>query len=136
MRHAHRLESERNELELPSSGSTSLHRLFVNTMRGSLYSISYDGKTVTRMSNADAWALRVQFDGHESGVRISTFQPQFNQRGTPGFGKFYTYTDTANITAKADRLPLGDGNHGSWFFVLRGHLPDRPWFIEKIPSLS
>src|SRR5580698_2312694 len=86
--------------------------------------------------NADAWALRVQFDGHESGVRISTFQPQFNQRGTPGFGKFYTYTDTANMTAKADRLPLGDGNHGSWFFVHRGHLPDRPWFIEKIPSFS
>jgi hypothetical protein len=52
------------------------------------------------------------------------------------FDRFYTYTDTANMMAKADRLLLGDGNHGSWFFVLRGHLPDRPWFIEKIPSLS
>jgi hypothetical protein len=87
-------------------------RLFINTMRGSLYSVSYEGKTVTEYLdvNADAWGVKVQFNGHERGVQSFAFHPQFNRRGTPGYGKLYTYTDTANMTPKADFLPLGDGH--------------------------
>jgi glucose/arabinose dehydrogenase len=47
-------------------------RLFVNDMRGPLYSVSF------------------------------AFHPQFGQAGTPGFGKFYTYTDTSNQEPAAD----------------------------------
>jgi hypothetical protein len=85
-------------------------RMFVNTMRGPLYSVSYDGKTVAAYLdvNAPAWGVSVQFQGSERGFQSVAFHPQFNQRGTPGFGKLYTYTDTTNMTPKADFMPSGD----------------------------
>jgi hypothetical protein len=86
-------------------------RLFVNTMRGPLYSISYDGKTITEYLdvNAASWGVGVQSQGFERGVQSFAFHPQFNQRGAPGFGRFYTYTDTLNTTPKPDFLPSGGG---------------------------
>jgi hypothetical protein len=88
------------------------HRLFVSTMRGPLYSVSYDGKTVTEYLdvNAPDWGVKVQFAGHERGVQSMAFHPQFDRRGTRGYGKFYTYTDTADMTPKADFLPSGAGH--------------------------
>jgi hypothetical protein len=85
-------------------------RLFVSTMRGPIYSVSYDGKTVTPYLdvNAPEWGVPVQSQGTERGVQSIAFHPQFTQRGTPGFGRFYVYTDTSNMTAKADFLPSGD----------------------------
>ena len=79
-------------------------RMFVNTMRGAIYSVSYDGKTVAEYLdiNAAGWGIGVQFQGSERGFQSFAFHPQFGQRGTPGYGKFYTYTDTTNITPKAD----------------------------------
>jgi hypothetical protein len=79
-------------------------RMFVSLMTGALYSISYDGKTVTPYLdvNAPNWNVQVQSGGAERGVQSFAFHPQFNQPNTPGFGKFYTYTDTSNTTAKPD----------------------------------
>ncbi len=88
------------------------HRLFVNAMRGPLYSVSYDGKTVTQYLdvNAPAWGVSVQFENRERGVNSFASHPQFNQPGTRGYGKLYTYTDTSNMTPKADFLPSGEGH--------------------------
>ena len=79
-------------------------RLFVNDMRGPLYSVSYNGGDVTLYLdiNDPAWGVGVQSTGRERGFQSFTFHPQFNQPGTPGFGKFYTYTDTTNQTPPAD----------------------------------
>lgn len=79
-------------------------RLFVSTMRGMLYSISYDGKAVVPYLdiNAEQWRVSVQFDGFERGLQSFAFHPQFAQTGAPGYGKFYTYTDTTNTAPKAD----------------------------------
>ena len=90
--------------------SRDTKRLFVNTMRGPLYSVSYDGKTVTPYLdvNAPEWGVPVQSQGTERGVQSIAFHPQFTQRGARGYGKFYTYTDTSNMTPKADFLPSGD----------------------------
>ena len=87
-------------------------RLFVNDMRGPLYSVSYDGKTVTKYLdvNAEEWGVKVNSTGNERGMQSFAFHPQFSQRGTRGFGKFYTYTDTSNITPAADFKP-GGGSH-------------------------
>ena len=87
-------------------------RLFVNTMRGPLYSVSYDGKTVVPYLdiNAPEWGVSVQFTGSERGFQSVAFHPQFGQPGTRGYGKFYTYTDTSNMTPKADFLPHGAGH--------------------------
>jgi len=79
-------------------------RIFVNTMRGPLYSISYDGKTVTEYLdvNATNWGIGVQAQGSERGFQSFAFHPQFNQKGSPGYGKLYTYTDTTDTTPKPD----------------------------------
>jgi hypothetical protein len=78
--------------------------LFVNDMRGPIYGISYDGKSVTLYLdiNDARWGVSVQSSGRERGFQSFTFHPQFGQTGTPGFGKFYTYTDTTNQTPPAD----------------------------------
>ena len=87
-------------------------RLFVDTMRGPLYSVSYDGKTVTQYLdvNAPEWGVNIEFRGRERGIQSIAFHPQFNQAGTRGFGKFYTYTDTANMAPKPDFVPKGEGH--------------------------
>lgn len=79
-------------------------RLFVNDMRGPLYSVSLDGRTVTPYVdvNDPKWGVGVQSQGRERGVQSFAFHPQFGQAGAPGFGRFYTYTDTANQTPAAD----------------------------------
>ena len=86
-------------------------RMFVNTMRGALFSVSYDGKTVTPYVdvNDPKWNVPVQSNFSERGVQSFAFHPQFNQRGAKGYGKFYTYTDTSNIAPKPDFVPLGPG---------------------------
>ncbi len=84
-------------------------RMFVSVMTGVLYSLSYDGKVVAPYLdiNAANWNVQVQSGGAERGVQSFAFHPQFNQSGAPGFGKFYTYTDTANMTPKADFVSPG-----------------------------
>lgn len=90
----------------------STRRLFVSVMTGPLYTVSYDGKTVTPYVdiNAPEWEVSVQSQGNERGFHSFAFHPQFSERGAPGFGKFYTVTDTTNTTRPADFKPLG-GTH-------------------------
>ena len=75
-----------------------------------LYGVSYDGKTVTEYLdiNAPGWNIGVQFQGNERGFQSFVFHPQFNRRGARGYGKFYTYLDTTNITPAPDFTP-GEG---------------------------
>lgn len=79
-------------------------RLFVSDMKGPLYTVSYDGKSVKLYVdvNAPEWGFGVQSQGSERGVQSIAFHPQFNRRGTPGYGKFYTYLDTPNMTGPPD----------------------------------
>ncbi len=87
-------------------------RLFVNDMRGPLYTVSYDGKTVTKYLdiNAPKWGVKVQSQGRERGFQSFASHPQFNQPGTRGYGKFYTYTDSSNMQPKPDFVPAGGMN--------------------------
>jgi hypothetical protein len=84
-------------------------RLFVNDMRGPIYGVSYDGRRVLPYVdvNAPQWGVVVQSSGRERGVQSFAFHPQFSERGTRGFGKFYTLTDTANTKPTPDFRPLG-----------------------------
>jgi hypothetical protein len=82
----------------------STKRIFVSLMTGALYSVSYDGKVVTQYLdiNAPVFGVRVNSNGAERGVQSFAFHPQFNQPGTPGYGKFYVYTDTSDTEPKPD----------------------------------
>jgi glucose/arabinose dehydrogenase len=86
--------------------------LFVSDMRGPLYRVSTDGKTVTQYVNIDdpQWNRDVQSQGRERGFQSFAFHPQFNQSGAPGFGKFYTWSDVTDTLPSADYTPTGQGN--------------------------
>jgi hypothetical protein len=88
-------------------------RIFVTDMRGPIYSVSYDGSSVTQYVNINdaQWGFVVHAQGRERGMQSMTFHPQFGQVGTPGFGKFYTWTDTSNMEPTADFLPVDGESH-------------------------
>jgi glucose/arabinose dehydrogenase len=92
-------------LDEPGTG-----RLFLNDMRGPIYSVSYDGLTVTPYVdiNAPQWGVRVEASGRERGFQSFAFHPQFGEFGAPGYGKFYTWTDSEDTAPTADFTP-GDG---------------------------
>ena len=73
-------------------------RLFVNDLRGFLYTVSYDGGTVTRY--LDLTDPRWWLDGGKVSCCLSVIfsfalHPQFGLPGTPGFGRLYTWVGTA-----------------------------------------
>jgi glucose/arabinose dehydrogenase len=86
--------------------------LFVNDMRGPLYRVSADGRSVTLYVNIDdpRWNIDVQSQGRERGFQSFALHPQFNERGAPGFGKFYTWTDVTDRAPTPDFGPAGDGD--------------------------
>jgi len=79
-------------------------RLFVSDMRGLLYALSADGRAAAAYLDLrdPKWAVSVQSTGRERGMQSFTFHPQFTQAGTPGYGKFYTYTDVSNQNPAPD----------------------------------
>lgn len=87
-------------------------RLFVNDMHGILYTVSYDGKTVTPYLDLrdPKWAVSVQAQNSERGFQSFALHPQFSQRGAGGYGKFYAWIDTSNMTPASDFKP-GGGTH-------------------------
>jgi glucose/arabinose dehydrogenase len=89
-------------------------RILVSDMQGLLYIVSPDGRTVTPYLDMrdPKWGTPVQSQGRERGLQSFVLHPQFGQAGTPGFGKFYTYTDTSNQTPAADfTTPLETSTH-------------------------
>lgn len=80
-------------------------RLFVNDMRGQLYRVSEDGTTVTKYLDINANGIPVQAAGRERGFQTFAFHPEFNQSRARGFGKFYTYLDTSDMTPPPDFVP-------------------------------
>ncbi len=93
-------------------------RMFVNDMRGPIYSVSYDGRTVSEYVdiNEARWSVGVQSNGSERGFQSFAFHPEFGQPGTPGHGRFYTWTDTENKDPAPDFTP--DGGNDSHDTVL------------------
>lgn len=89
-------------------------RLFVSDMFGLLYTVSTDGSTVTPYLDLreSRWGVAVQSQGNERGFQNFALHPQFGQPGTPGFGRFYTWTDSSNQTPPTDfPAPLETSTH-------------------------
>ena len=86
--------------------------LFVNDMRGPLYRVSADGKSVTLFVNIndERWGRRIQSQGRERGFQSFAFHPQFNERGSRGYGKFYTWSDVTDTATAPDFTPGGGQN--------------------------
>ncbi len=84
-------------------------RMFVNDMRGPLYSVSHaDGVVREYLDiNDPRWGIGVHSRGGERGFQSFAFHPQFGDPGSPGFGRFYTWTDTDNTDPVPDFTPAG-----------------------------
>jgi hypothetical protein len=87
-------------------------RLFVNDMRGPLHSVSYDGREVTLYVNINdpRWGVGVEYSGRERGFQSFAFHPEFGQPGSPGYGRFYTWSDVEDNQTPPDFRPNGGGN--------------------------
>ena len=111
-------------------------RLFVNDMRGPIYSVSYDGRAVTPYVDVDdaRWNVQVQAAGRERGVQSFAFHPQFAQAGTPGYGRFYTWADVRDTSATPDFRP-GGGNrtHHTALHEWRARNPASPTYDGEAP---
>jgi hypothetical protein len=112
-------------------------RLFVNDMRGPLYGISSDGKNVTPYVdlNDPKWGVAVQSQGNERGFQSFAFHPQFNERGARGFGKFYTYADSTNMTPAPDFTAVGAANatHDTVLLEWTAKTPGAPAYDGAAP---
>jgi len=83
-------------------------QLFVNDMTGVIYSVSYDGSRVTRYIDVDDYGVDAWYSTfREGGMQSFAFHPQFGEAGTPGYGKFYTWTDSGNTRPMPDFMPSG-----------------------------
>lgn len=86
-------------------------RIFINDMRGSLYNVGADGQVSTYLDlDDDRWGIQVQSAFSERGFHSFAFHPQFAQQGAPGYGKFYTWTDSEVTDPEPDFVPGGGGN--------------------------
>jgi hypothetical protein len=111
-------------------------RLFVNDMTGTLYSVSYDGKSVTKYLdvNASNWGHPVQSQGRERGFQSFAFHPQFNQRGSRGYGKFYTYLDTSDMKPAPDfRASGGEATHDTVLLEWTARNPEAATYDGAAP---
>lgn len=82
----------------------------VSSMTGQLYAMQADGSNVHLYLDLTApqWQWQIMSAGSERGLQSFAFHPQFNQAGSPGYGKFYTYTDTNNKQQPADYVAGGE----------------------------
>ena len=84
-------------------------RLFVNDQRGQLYTVSYDGRTVTKYLDLNELGVKVQSQGRERGMQSFALHPQFSQQGAPGYGKIYAWVDV--MPEGATDFQPGGGQH-------------------------
>jgi hypothetical protein len=90
-------------IDEPGSG-----RLFVNDMRGPMYTVTYDGRVSLYLDvNSPRWGIPVESSGRERGMQSFALHPQFGEPGTPGYGKLYVWTDTEDTGPTPDFTPGG-----------------------------
>ena len=90
-------------IDEPGSG-----RLFVNDMRGAMYTVTYDGSVSLYLDvNSPRWGIPVESSGRERGMQSFALHPQFDEPGTPGYGKLYIWTDTEDTGPTPDFTPGG-----------------------------
>lgn len=110
--------------------------LMVNDMRGPLYRVSSDGRTVTTFVNIDddRWGHRINSQGRERGFQSFAFHPQYNDRGSRGFGKFYTWSDVIDTVPQPDFTPGGGNNtHDMVLLEWTAKNPSAPAFDGDAP---
>ncbi|MEE2899004.1 MAG: PQQ-dependent sugar dehydrogenase [Gemmatimonadota bacterium] len=110
-------------------------RLFVNDMRGPIYGVTYDGEVTLYLDINDArWRVPVESSGRERGMQSFAFHPQFNQPGTAGYGRFYTWTDTQDKDPEPDFVSGGgQDSHDTVLLEWAALDPSAPTYDGGLP---
>jgi len=119
-------------VEEPASG-----RLFVNDMRGPLYTLPRDGGSATLYLDIDdpRWGFDVEASGREQGFQSFALHPQFAEAGTPGYGRLYTYVDVRPGGAP-DFLPGGgEATHHTVLLEWRAQNPNAATYDGGAPRV-
>ena len=96
-------------------------RFFVLDQRGPVYNVS--AGAASQYLNLNALGLGLLNDNGERGSSQIAFHPQFDQPGTPGFGRLYASFSTSN-TAPAPDFTTGQGrDHDEVVYELRTNNP-------------
>ena len=96
-------------------------RFFVLDQRGPVYTVS--AGSATQYLNLNALGLGLLNDNGERGGAQIAFHPQFDQPGTPGYGRLYASFSTSN-TGPAPDFTTGQGrDHDEVVYELRTNDP-------------
>ena len=96
-------------------------RFFVVDQRGPVYTVDSGG--ANQYLNLDSFGLSLNNDNSERGFSQIAFHPQFDQPGTPGYGRLYASFSTSN-TAPAPTFTTGQGrSHDEVVYELRTNNP-------------
>ena len=117
-------------------------RFFVLDQRGPVYTVtppSVMSGTVTPASatqylNLDNYNLNLLNDNGERGAAEIAFHPQFNQRGTDGYGKLYASFSASTIspTTPAPDFQIGNLNsHDEVVYEFKTTTPSAPTFTQE-----
>lgn len=92
------------DLEKEPEGS----RYFVNDLHGLLYTVT-EGGDVTRYLdlNDPKWSVDLRWTVLERGFTGLALHPEFNNVGSPGYGRFYTLLDSTNTEPDPGFTPEG-----------------------------
>ena len=95
-----------DKVRMNSSATAPDGRLFVVDQRGAAYTVPTTGTASAAAAPAyfdlNAFGLSLLNDDGERGMGQIAFSPQFNQAGTPGYGKLYASFSTSNLTPTPD----------------------------------
>lgn len=101
-------------------------RMFVNDMRGPLYTVTYDGEVALYLDTSDPeLGTPIESSGRERGFQSFALHPQFGEAGAPGYGKVYGWIDTEDTAPPPDfTTSRGQGAHDTvlleWTAVVSG----------------
>ena len=106
-------------------------RFFVLDQRGPLYTVTPGGYSQYLNLNSTSFGLNLLNDNGERGGAQVAFHPQFNQPGTPGYGKLYASFSTNIIsTTPAPDFQVGGTSHDEVVYEFRTNDPSATTFTQ------
>jgi len=83
-------------------------RYFVNDLHGILYTVNESGDVTEFLDLSDPkWNVDLRWTVRERGFTGLALHPEFNNVGSPGYGRFYTLLDSANTEPDPGFTPEG-----------------------------
>jgi hypothetical protein len=114
-----------------------LGRLMVNDQRGPMYTVNVSTGAVVEYFDIRDYTGTSLVSSNEQGFQGFAFHPDFNIPEAPGYGRFYTFHSSSNITPPPDFSPTASTpgtSHDEVLLEWRTSNPSAPTFTPVNPS--